>query len=48
MEFFRLLCDAAKLFNGTHATDERVFVRPAKKRGARKTALDLFNWKEKT
>ena len=28
-----LLCVAAILFNGTHATDERVFARPAETDG---------------
>jgi hypothetical protein len=33
------LCNATKSFNGTHATDERVFVQPPSGRDARKTVL---------
>ncbi len=29
MVVLSLLCDAAWVFNGIHATDERVFVQPA-------------------
>ena len=47
MEFFRLLCDAAELFNTTHATDERVFVQPAELAGRAQNSIDLFNWKER-
>jgi|tagenome__1003787_1003787.scaffolds.fasta_scaffold19138501_2 hypothetical protein len=48
MEFFGLLCDAAELFNSTHATDERVFVQPAQTDGTRAKQFYIFNWKEQT